>query len=159
MPRIEITTSIDAPVDRVFDLSRSIDLHAKSASSTSERAIGGVTSGLIGPNQEVTWRAKHFGVWHTLTVRVTEFDRPNHFRDIMTRGAFKRMEHDHFFHPHDGGTVMRDVFAYESPFGIFGRLADLLVLEEHLRHFLKQRNEVIKKIAESTKWNEYLKNA
>ena len=156
MPRIEITTSIDAPVDRVFDLARSIDLHAESASSTSEQAIGGITISL---NEEVTWRAKHFGVWHNLTVRVTAFDRPHHFRDIMTRGTFKRMEHDHYFLAEDGGTKMRDVFIYESPFGIFGRITDFLLLEEHMRSFLLQRNEVIKKIAESTEWTRYLKNA
>ncbi|NJM41916.1 MAG: hypothetical protein HC853_14760 [Anaerolineae bacterium] len=41
----------------------------------SRRAIAGVTSGLIGLGQEVTWRARHFGIWQSLTVRITEFQR------------------------------------------------------------------------------------
>jgi hypothetical protein len=39
MPVIELSTSISAPVERVFDLARSIDLHTNSTSSTGERAV------------------------------------------------------------------------------------------------------------------------
>jgi hypothetical protein len=69
VPVIELNTTIAAPIERVFDLSRSIDLHANSASGTSEQAIAGVTSGLIEIGQEVTWRARHFGIWQTLRKR------------------------------------------------------------------------------------------
>ena len=95
MPVIELFTVIDAPMERVFDLARSIDLHTDSTAGTGERAVGGVTSGLIGAGQEVTWRARHFGVWQSLTVRITAFERPTHFADAMLRGAFRRMEHHH----------------------------------------------------------------
>jgi len=95
MAIIELTTQIDAPIDRVFDLARSIDLHTTSTSKTGEHAVAGVTSGLIGAGEEVTWRAKHFGVWQSLTVRIETYDRPTHFSDRMLRGAFKSMEHHH----------------------------------------------------------------
>ena len=88
MAIIELTTEIDAPISRVFDLARSIDLHTNSTSRTGERAVAGVTSGLIGPGDEVTWRARHFGVWQSLTVRVEVFEPPTHFSDRMLRGAF-----------------------------------------------------------------------
>src|SRR4030095_208578 len=97
MPVIELAISIAAPIDRVFDLARSIDLHTNSTPSSGERAVAGVTTGLIGPEQEVTWRARHFGIWQSLTVRVTVFERPTHFADAMLRGAFRRMEHHHYF--------------------------------------------------------------
>lgn len=155
MPVIELATSIAAPMERVFDLSRSIDLHARSASSTGERAVAGVTSGLIGPGQEVTWRARHLGVWQKLTVRITSFERPTHFADTMLRGAFRRMEHHHYFEPRSGATIMRDVFTYESPLGILGRIADLLFLERYMRSFLIERNRIIKSTAESDAWREY----
>jgi hypothetical protein len=67
MSVIQLTTIILAPVERVFDLARSIDLHVASTAHTGERAVAGVTSGLLGPGEEVTWRAKHFGVWQHLT--------------------------------------------------------------------------------------------
>jgi len=156
MPVIELTTPINAPIDRVFDLSRSVDLHTHSTSKTGERAIAGVTSGLIGLGEEVTWRAKHFGVWQSLTVRVTVFERPTHFADVMLRGAFRRMEHHHYFELSTAGTVMRDEFTFESPFGILGRVANTLVLSRYMRSFLLERNRVIKATAESEDWKRYI---
>ena len=71
MPLIVLETRIRAPRERVFDLARSIDAHQSSTSGTSERAVAGVTSGLIGLGEEVTWRARHLGVTQHLTVRAT----------------------------------------------------------------------------------------
>ena len=90
MPVIELSTVVSAPRQRVFDLARSIDAHQDSTEGTQERAVAGVTKGLIGPNDEVTWEARHFGVKQRLRVRVTAFDPPEHFQDIMISGAFKR---------------------------------------------------------------------
>lgn len=95
--RIELTTCVAASPERCFDLARSVDLHTRSTSATGERAVGGVTTGLLGLGQEVTWRARHFGVRQELTSRITAYDRPRHFRDSMVRGAFRRFDHDHFF--------------------------------------------------------------
>ncbi len=159
MPVIELVTFIVAPVERVFDLARSIDLHMDSTSGTGERAVAGVTSGLIGPGQEVTWRARHFGIWQSLSVRITVFERPTHFADAMLRGAFRRMEHHHYFEQTDGGTTMRDVFSFQSPLGVFGRIADFLFLTRYMRSFLIERNRVIKATAETGNWTRYLRNA
>jgi len=156
MPTIELTSLIEAPVERVFDLSRSIDLHVKTAGKTGERAVAGVTSGLIGPGQEVTWRARHFGVWQKLTVRITAFESPRSFTDAMVRGAFRSMEHHHSFEPSGSGTIMRDVFHFESPLGIFGRIADSLFLRRYMEAFLLERNRILKQVAESADWGRYL---
>ena len=157
MPTIELVTSIAAPIERVFDLARSIDLHTNSTSRTGERPVAGVTSGLIGPGQEVTWRARHFGVWQSFTVRVTVFERPTHFADAMLRGAFRSMEHHHYFEQSGSGTTMRDVFSFQSPLGILGRIADFLFLTRYMKSFLIERNRVIKATAESDGWNQYIR--
>jgi ligand-binding SRPBCC domain-containing protein len=158
MSVIKLATSIAAPVQRVFDLSRSIDLHMASTSNTDERAVAGVTSGLIGPGEEVTWRARHLGIWKSLTVRVTVFEPPTHFADVMLRGAFRCMEHHHYFETSSNGTVMRDIFAYELPLGILGRIVDALFLKRYMRSFLIERNRVIKTTAESDTWTRYIRN-
>lgn len=153
MTTIQLTTRIEAPVERVFDLSRSIDLHLRSARQTGEQAIGGITSGLLGPGQEVVWSARHFGLRFRMTVGITEYDRPHHFRDEMIRGPFRRMEHDHRFTRDGSVTVMEDVFRFASPCGWFGgRLLDRMLLTPHLRSFLEERNRVLKSVAESTDW-------
>src|SRR6266436_6535066 len=121
---IEISTLISAPRDRVFDLARSIDAHQDSTEGTQERAIAGVTSGLIGLNDQVTWEARHLGLRQRLTVRVTAFDRPRHFQDVMISGAFKSMAHDHEFADHPEGTLMSDRFEFKSPLGILGAIVD-----------------------------------
>ncbi|MFD2602509.1 SRPBCC family protein [Flavobacterium suzhouense] len=97
MPIIKLQTTINAPVKVVFDLSRSIDLHKISTAQTNEEAIAGTTSGLIGLDETVTWRAKHFGLIQLLTSKITEFESPYRFTDEMVSGAFVRFKHQHFF--------------------------------------------------------------
>src|ERR1041384_6605475 len=128
MPVIKLSTLIHAPRERMFDLARSIDAHQDSAEGTEERAVAGVTKGLIGMNEEVTWEARHFGIRQRLTVRVTVFERPSHFQDIMISGAFNSMVHDHRFEQHQEGTLMRDRFEFSSPLGILGKVANGLFL-------------------------------
>ena len=158
MPTIELSTVIRAPRERVFDLARSIDAHQDTTSATEERAVAGVTRGLIGMGDEVTWEARHFGVRQRLTVRVTAFERPKHFQDIMISGAFKSMLHDHDFAEHPTGTLMRDRFEFESPLGILGRIADWLFLTSYMRRFLVRRNEVLEQLAQSKEWSRYLEH-
>lgn len=148
MPKIELLTQINAPTDKVFDLARSIDLHMESTRQTGERAIAGKTSGLIEPGETVTWRAKHFGIWQTLTSKITEFDRPNFFADEMVKGPFKSFRHEHHFIKAEDHTVMEDVFDFESPFGVIGRVFNRMLLTRHMTKLLKVRNRVIKEAAE-----------
>jgi ligand-binding SRPBCC domain-containing protein len=156
MAIIGLSTNIDAPAERVFDLARSIDAHVASADATGERAVEGVKSGLIGLGDEVTWEARHFGIKQRLRVRVTAFDRPHHFQDTMVRGAFKLMIHDHVFETRDGGTLMHDRFEFEAPLGLLGRLVEHLLLTRYMRRFLMRRNEVLKRMAEGQEWQAFL---
>lgn len=154
MPVIELLTEVNAPVKRCFDLSRSIDLHLISTKHTGEQAIAGTTSGLINLNETVTWWAKHFFIWQTLTTKVVELHSPNFFADEMISGAFKNFRHEHYFFELNEQTVMRDVFVFESPYGVLGKLFNLLTLKAYMSSLLKQRNAVIKQVAESGKWEE-----
>jgi hypothetical protein len=111
LPVIRIETLIHAPIAKCFDLSRDIDLHIRSTEGTRESAVSGVTSGLIGFGEEVTWEATHFLVRQRLTTRITAFNRPHHFRVSQVRGAFHRFDHDHFFFTIDEKTTrMLDQF-------------------------------------------------
>jgi ligand-binding SRPBCC domain-containing protein len=154
---IDLITHIAAPTERCFDLSRSIDLHQHSLGASGERAVAGVTAGLIGMGESVTWEARHFGVRQRLTSRITAFERPRHFRDAMVSGAFRRFDHDHWFEPDGaGGTVVRDVFDYEAPLGVLGRIAEAALLTRYMRRLLAERNAVVKRVAESDEWRRYL---
>lgn len=156
MSIIRIETYIKAPAERCFDLSTSIDLHKISASHSQEQAVEGITSGLIILNETVTWRAKHFGVWHMLKVKITEYDRPNYFVDEMLEGAFKHMKHKHEFKASKSGTLMIDTFEFASPFWVIGMLVDKLLLKNYMSKFIEERNKVIQEYAESDKWKKVL---
>jgi len=157
MIRLELRTRIHAPRERCFDLARSVEMHTRSAASTGETAIAGRTSGLLGPGDEVTWRARHFGVWQALTSRITAYDRPAFFRDSMVRGAFARLDHDHRFADDGaGGTVMDDVFEFTAPGGALGLVVERLLLARYLRRLLAARNLEIKSAAESDVWRRFV---
>lgn len=156
MALIELETVIDAPLERVFDLACSIDAHQDSAVGTRERAVAGVREGLIRANDEVTWEARHFGITQRLSVKITRFDRPNHFQDTMLKGPFRRMQHDHSFEDQGGRTLMRDRFEFQSPLGFLGWLADALVLTAYMRRFILKRHAILKQVAEGHAWEKYL---
>jgi ligand-binding SRPBCC domain-containing protein len=149
MPKIELLTDLFAPIERCFDAARSIDLHMESTKLTGEQVIAGRTSGLIELEETVTWRAKHFGIWQTLTSKITEYEYPYYFVDEMVKGAFKSIRHEHYFQRVDDHTLMRDVFVFESPLGIIGRLFNKLVLKQYMTSLLQERNRVIKEFSES----------
>ncbi|HEY6188505.1 MAG TPA: SRPBCC family protein [Pyrinomonadaceae bacterium] len=148
MPTIHLETFIRAPIELCFDLSRSVDVHMASTGHTGERAVAGVTSGMMNLDDEVTWEARHFGVRQRLTSRITTMERPRIFVDEMQRGAFKRWHHTHTFEPLEDGTLMIDDAAYRSPLGLLGHIADRLFLKRYMTRLLLVRNAHIKKVAE-----------
>ena len=156
MPFIFLTTFVAAPPAVCFNLSRSMELHQKSTAHTSEKAVAGTTTGLLQLGEWVTWEAVHFGIRQQLTSRITQFHFPNHFRDEQIKGAFKYFKHDHYFTAVAGGTEMRDVFKFESPLGILGRIFNRLVLTNYMKKLLCQRNEFIKTVTSSQEWKAFL---
>jgi ligand-binding SRPBCC domain-containing protein len=157
--KIETRTLINAPIDRCFDLARSVEVHLAGNVHCGETAVAeaGVTTGLIGMSERVTWRAKHFSMWHRLTSEITAMDRPGYFQDTMVKGIFRFMQHDHFFEcMAPGKTEMKDIFSFRAPLPVLGRLAEILFLRGYMTALLHERNLVIKQIAESGGWRKYL---
>jgi ligand-binding SRPBCC domain-containing protein len=122
----------------LFDLSLDIDAHIASMAQSDERAVSGVTTGRIGLGETVTWRARHFGIWFTMTSKITTLDRPVLFVDEQVRGLFKTFRHEHRFEEHPMGSRMTDTITLASP--IFGSLAERIVLVPYLRRLIAKRN-------------------
>jgi ligand-binding SRPBCC domain-containing protein len=153
MVTIRSTTMVHAPMERCFRLAVSIDLQI---AASGRKALDGVTSGLIGPGDSVTWQGSLFGtvgrhqslieVWHPYT----------YFRDIMVDGHFKSYEHDHHFAPLNDGTRIRDEIRFSASSGMLGRIRERFFLRRKLTAMLKQRNALIKQAAESDQWHDFL---
>ncbi len=156
MPKIHQTIFINAPIERVFNLSRSINLHTISTAATNERAIDGVITGLIGKGESVTWEARHLFKTRRFTAKITAMEAPHSFTDEMVKGDFKSFRHEHHFKPVENGTIMIDLLDFESPYGFAGTLFSKLYLRSYLEKFLVKRNAVIKEYAESQKWKAIL---
>ncbi|OCA92937.1 SRPBCC family protein [Pseudobacillus wudalianchiensis] len=149
MPVIVHRQFIKAPIELCFDLARNVEIHTKTTEKTKERAIDGVTKGLLEEGDTVTWEAIHFGVKQRLTAKVICMEKPDQFVDVMVKGAFHSFVHTHQFIEEGAGTIMTDEFDYKSPFGLLGSLADKLFLEKYMRRFIISRARELKKIAES----------
>ncbi|WP_078382136.1 SRPBCC family protein [Sutcliffiella halmapala] len=149
MPVIEHQTYIKAPIELCFDLARNVEIHTKTTAKTKERAIAGVMEGLLEKGDVVTWEAVHFGIKQKLTAQITEMTKPYQFIDIMVEGVFHSFTHTHNFQEVEGGTIMLDRFEYQSPLGLFGKIADSLFLEAYMENFIITRANELKKIAET----------
>lgn len=147
MTQIKITTTINAPIEIVFNNSRNIDIHQYSASKTNEKAIAGRTSGLINKGETVTWKGKHFGINLRHQSIITEMEFPNYFFDQQVKGHFKSFEHQHSFEQIGNHTIMTDILEYETPFGFIGKLFDKIILKNHLTNFILHRNQILKKLS------------
>lgn len=149
MPVINYEMYVDAPVQVCFDLTRNVDVHTETTARTKERAIAGVTSGLMERGDTVTWEAVHLGVKQQLTAKIIEMEEPHRFTDVMVKGAFHSFTHTHEFIEQGNGTLMKDRFEYRSPLGILGKIADKLFLEKYMTRFIVERSMELKRIAES----------
>jgi len=155
--RLQLQTTIHAPADLCFDLSRSIEVHLASSAHTKETVVAGKSSGLCEVGDVITWCARHFGVFQRLTVRITRVEYPTYFRDEMLSGAFKGFVHHHYFTEVAGTTIMKDEFCYTTPLGVLGKCAEFLFLDNYMQQLLVTRNAFIKNAAETGTWKLYLK--
>ena len=149
MTRIELETIIAAPIGICFDAARDIGLHLAAAADTDERVIAGRRQGLCEAGDRITWQARHFSIVQQLSVEITDMEYPRFFCDRMTRGAFKSMYHEHYFEVVDGATCMKDRFVYETPFFLFGKIFDALILRRYMTNFLLGRNRYLTQYCEN----------
>ena len=156
MPFIHLTTFIAAPRERVFDLSLSVDLHKQSMHKYGEKILKGTMTGMMGLNDEVTWKAKHLFKERIMRVKLTEIQKPDYFKDEQVEGDFVKMKHEHYFKPIENGTILIDQFCYEIKHGFLGKLLNGLYLEKYITGLLTERNAWIKKMAEGNQWKQLL---
>ena len=136
-------TESSLPPERLFDLARSVDVHVDSQSGSGERAVAGVTSGLIGAGQEVTWQARHFGLPLTMTSRITHLHFPRSFTDEQVRGPFRSFRHIHEFEATATGSIMTDRVEFTAPFGVLGRAVERLFLARYLERLIVSRGQFL----------------
>lgn len=140
---------IRAPVEKVFDLTRDIEVHQKTTAWTHERVVESTAERLLDAGDWVTFEARHFGFRQRLTSKVVEIKRPRLMIDEMQRGTFKSLRHEHRFEEAVDGTRMTDRLVFEAPLGPLGWIVERVFLAAYMRRFLVRRNHELKRLAES----------
>jgi ligand-binding SRPBCC domain-containing protein len=149
MPTISLSAHVKATPEQCFDLSRDVSVHTDSTGSGRERAVAGVTEGLLSLGDEVTFEARHLGLRWRMTSKITEMDRPHRFVDEMQRGPFSWWRHVHTFTPHDGGTLVVDKVDYAPPMWPLSLPVERLFLRRFMRRLLEKRNRFLRELAET----------
>lgn len=134
---------IAGPPAEVFALALDPGLHLRSMARYGETMIEAPADGVFTEGSTVTWRARHFGIPFRLRSLVFDIDPPRGFRDRQIAGPFADFLHVHSFEEHPRGTLMRDTIVFHSPFGPLGRIVDRLVMREHMRRLIEERNDAL----------------
>ena len=75
----------------------------------------------------------------------------------MIDGAFRSMQHDHFFKAlAQNATEMRDHFVFAAPLPIIGVIAEAIFLRRYMTTLLIRRNVILKQVAESDRWQDFI---
>ncbi len=118
-------------------------------------------SGLIAAEDQLVWRGWKFGLPQMHETLITAFDAPRYFQDTMGRGRFARFQHDHRFEEiveqvGSKATMLEDEVRFAMPLGWAGALVARWIMVPHIRRLVKQRFALLKRVAESEEWREYL---
>ncbi|MBL0884762.1 SRPBCC family protein [Myceligenerans indicum] len=140
MPHLRFETLVPATTDECFRASLSVDAHTASMAASGERAVAGVTRGVMDLGDTVTWQARHFGLPIRMTSAITALDRPHRFVDEQVSGPFAHWYHEHVFTPVDAGTRMVDTIDFRAPLGPLGAVVDRLVLTRYMTRLIRERN-------------------
>lgn len=151
MTIIKHEISINAPIQVCFDAARTVEVHAGKTLLTKQKAIGGVTFGLMEYGDFVTWQTIHFGIKQKMTSEIIEMVKPYKFTDAMVQGVFRSFTHTHEFIERGTETIMKDTFSYSLPFGIPGKIANRLFLKSYMTRFIAGHADRVKKVAETVR--------
>jgi ligand-binding SRPBCC domain-containing protein len=153
MPTIHLTSCILAPIDRVFNLSRSTSLHkAVIRKYDGGNLDGGGAEGLMKQGDKIRFQLKLMGAKRTLVTQMEHLEFPAVFNSSLVSGPFKSLHHEHHFKSIANGTLLIDLLEYEPAFGLAGRMADTMIIRSFLKKYLEAKNKLIKQYAEGEKW-------
>jgi ligand-binding SRPBCC domain-containing protein len=150
---LRASTLIQAPIERCFALSTSIEIVRLELGMT---PVAGGTSGCVRAGDIIRWEGRQLGLWHYHVSLISIFDPPRFFQDRMIAGRFRTFEHDHHFEQTSAGVLLRDELRFSLPFGPLGWLVGRFILQPHIQRLMALRFQLLKTFAEGEGWREWL---
>jgi ligand-binding SRPBCC domain-containing protein len=149
--------AVTAPIERCFLLSTSLAIVQRELGM---RPVRGRTTGLVTGGDSVRWQGWQMGLPQYHESLIEAFDPPVFFRDRMIDGRFRTFEHDHRFTDHGNGmVVLADELRFTMPLGWPGEMVGRWIMVPHIRGLMGRRFRLLKRIAESEEWRQYLEPA
>lgn len=90
-----------------------------------------------------------FGIKLSWLTEITVVKERSYFIDEQRFGPYAFWHHKHFFEPTENGVKMTDVVHYAIPFGIFGRIANALIVKNKLNQIFDYREKKVNEIFNS----------
>ena len=147
---------IDAPMDRCFLLSTSIELVQQTLGMVPMSGESKRWKGMVEMGDQLVWRGWKFGLPQFHETLITGYERPTYFQDTMGRGRFAFFQHDHHLTWVDGQTLLYDKVRFMLPFGSIGKQVARQVMVPHIAGLLRRRFELLKRTAETDAWKRYV---
>ena len=146
---------VHAPIERLFALSTSLAIVQRELGM---RPVAGPTEGRVTAGDKVRWEGMQLGFpnYHVSLIPADTWDPPHFFQDRMIAGRFRSFEHDHRFTLQNNGVLLSDEVRFTMPFGWPGRFVGRAVLVPHIRGLLHRRFHLLKRLAESDEWRQFL---
>jgi ligand-binding SRPBCC domain-containing protein len=86
------------------------------------------------------------GIKLNWVTEITEINYRKFFIDEQRKGPYNIWHHEHHFREVDGGVEMHDILYYAVPFGIIGKLANLIFVKNKVEQIFAFREERIKEL-------------
>jgi ligand-binding SRPBCC domain-containing protein len=162
---IKDNTHVRAPIERCFLLSTSLAIVERELGmhpvETAYIGNDGFqretrTTGLVEGGDRVRWEGCQLGMPQFHVSLISAYQPNLFFQDTMVAGRFKSFSHSHEFIEIGGQVLLKDTVLFAMPLGFPGWLAGKYVMVPHIRGLLRRRFALLKRIAESEEWREYL---
>jgi len=102
----------------------------------------------------IAYRVKPLaGISVTWVTEITQVKEKQFFIDEQRIGPYAFWHHQHFIEPDGDGVIMTDIVTYSPPFGILGRIANLLFIRSRLKEIFDFRNKVLSEWTTSSHHN------
>jgi ligand-binding SRPBCC domain-containing protein len=77
---------------------------------------------------------------------ITQVSVGRYFIDEQRKGPYSIWHHEHHFKEIDGGVEMHDILYYHIPFGLIGKIADIIFVRKKVEEIFNFRKRMIDKL-------------
>ena len=142
------TQKIPATIDQVWHF---ISSPANLKKITPEYMGFNITSKLLSekmyPGMIISYKVSPvLGIKMTWVTEITHVKEKEYFVDEQRVGPYSIWHHEHKIEPIEGGVLMTDIVSYKPPFGIFGSVANSILIKKQLKEIFDFRVTAVEKM-------------